>query len=237
MGRSEFRNVEGVGNCEYVLIVFCPRHLCRPLSTTFVTPWSDNSAAAALQIEPDFHLPSCYNVHAPPAPHTKVASFSDETLFFIFYSTPGDVMQELAAQELYVMGVEMGYAEVDGSAYTFCLFSNTSYNRNWRFYRGGLNLWLTKEENVQPTHKDLRAEKGVYVFWDPASWSKVSREFVLAYDALEERSMGMSQAALLAANAAAAQHPSQQQQQQQQGQQGQGQSTPAQQHQGTPGRA
>jgi CCR4-NOT transcription complex subunit 2 len=55
-------------------------------------------------------------------------------------------------------------------------------------------LWLTKEENVQPTHKDLRAEKGVYIFWDPASWSKVSREFVLAYDALEERTVGVNQA-------------------------------------------
>lgn len=49
---------------------------------------------------------------------------------------------------------------------------------------------------MQPTHKDLRAEKGVYIFWDPASWSKVSREFVLAYDALEERTVGVSQAVL-----------------------------------------
>jgi CCR4-NOT transcription complex subunit 2 len=86
------------------------------------------------------------------------------------------------------------------------------YNRNWRFYRGGLNLWLTKEENVQPTHKDLRAEKGVYIFWDPASWSKVSREFVLAYDALEERTVGVNQASMTGNG-----QPQQQQQQQQQG--------------------
>lgn len=76
------------------------------------------------------------------------------------------------------------------------------YNRNWRFYRGGLNLWLTKEPNVQPVHKDSRAEKGVYVFWDPASWAKVHREFVLAYEALEER--GPNSAAEAAAAAAAA---------------------------------
>ncbi|UZJ53419.1 hypothetical protein CBS101457_002739 [Exobasidium rhododendri] len=142
------------------------------LSSSFVTPWSENSTAASLQIEPDFHLPSCYNVQTPPPPQSKVATFSDETLFFIFYSTPRDILQEVAAQEL--------------------------YNRNWRFYRGGLNLWLTKEENVQPTHKDLRAEKGMYIFWDPVSWSKVSREFVLAYDALEERTVGVSQASLAA---------------------------------------
>lgn len=141
-----------------------------------------------MQVEPEFHLPSCYNVQPPPPPQSKIASFSDETLFFIFYSTPRDVLQEVAAQEL--------------------------YNRNWRFYRGGLNLWLTKEENVQPTHKDLRAEKGVYIFWDPASWSKVSREFVLAYDALEERSMGVSPAQMLAAQQQGQAHG-------QQGQQGQ----------------
>lgn len=77
-----------------------PDTLRSPLSTSFVTPWSDNAAAAALQIEPEFHLPSCYNVHAPPAPQSKIASFSDETLFFIFYSAPRDVLQEVAAQEL-----------------------------------------------------------------------------------------------------------------------------------------
>ncbi|MCO5547900.1 hypothetical protein L7F22_001354 [Adiantum nelumboides] len=70
------------------------------LSASFVTPWSDNSAAASLQIEPDFHLPSCYNVQPPPPPQSKVATFSDETLFFIFYSTPRDALQEVAAQEL-----------------------------------------------------------------------------------------------------------------------------------------
>ncbi|PWN38340.1 uncharacterized protein FA14DRAFT_25976 [Meira miltonrushii] len=149
------------------------------LSASFVTPWSDNAAAAALQVEPEFHLPSCYNVQPPPPASSKIASFSDETLFFIFYSTPRDVLQEVAAQEL--------------------------YNRNWRFYRGGLNMWLTKEENVQPTHKDLRAEKGVYIFWDPASWSKISREFVLAYDALEDRSNNVNQAQLLGANSASGQ--------------------------------
>lgn len=164
------------------------------LSASFVTPWSDNAAAAALQVEPEFHLPSCYNVQPPPPASSKIASFSDETLFFIFYSTPRDVLQEVAAQEL--------------------------YNRNWRFYRGGLNMWLTKEENVQPTHKDLRAEKGVYIFWDPASWSKISREFVLAYDALEDRSNNVNQVQLLGNNNAGSVQTGQQASSVQQQQQG-----------------
>lgn len=55
-----------------------------------------------LNIEPEFHLPSCYNVQPPPA-NTKIGNFSDETLFFIFYSQPRDAMQEMAAHELCVL--------------------------------------------------------------------------------------------------------------------------------------
>lgn len=53
-------------------------------------------------VEPEFHLPPCYNVQPPPPGPTKVVAFSDETLFFMFYSSPRDALQEVAAQELYV---------------------------------------------------------------------------------------------------------------------------------------
>lgn len=69
------------------------------LYSSFITPWSDSKTALALNIEPEFHLPSCYNV-VPPAAQTKIGNFSDETLFFIFYSQPRDSMQEMAAHEL-----------------------------------------------------------------------------------------------------------------------------------------
>ena len=68
------------------------------LSSTFMTPWTDSSAAHL--IEPDFHLPTCYNVHPPPPGPAKAVAFSDETLFFMFYSSPRDALQEVAAQEL-----------------------------------------------------------------------------------------------------------------------------------------
>jgi CCR4-NOT transcription complex subunit 2 len=71
---------------------------CRNLYSTFITPWADSSAAHT--VEPDFHLPGCYNVQ-PPAPGPgKAAAFSDETLFFMFYSSPRDALQEIASQEL-----------------------------------------------------------------------------------------------------------------------------------------
>ncbi|WFD35711.1 transcriptional regulator [Malassezia cuniculi] len=123
-----------------------------PLSSSFVTPWSQDPAAAAAQVEPAFHLPSCYNVQPPPPAQSKITSFSDETLFFVFYSTPRDVLQEVAAQELYA--------------------------RNWRYHKG-LHLWLTKEQNTEPIQKTPTYERGTYVFFDPGSWEKVSKSFVL----------------------------------------------------------
>ena len=49
-------------------------------------------------------IPSCYLVPSIPAPATKIASFADETLFYIFYPMPGDRMQDSAARELNVRG-------------------------------------------------------------------------------------------------------------------------------------
>ncbi|KAH0832122.1 hypothetical protein J3R83DRAFT_13031 [Lanmaoa asiatica] len=68
------------------------------LYSTFITPWADQSAARS--VEPDFHLPSCYNVQPPPPGPSKAGAFSDETLFYMFYSSPRDALQEIAAQEL-----------------------------------------------------------------------------------------------------------------------------------------
>jgi CCR4-NOT transcription complex subunit 2 len=73
----------------------------RNLYSTFITPWADQSAAHT--VEPDYHLPGCYNVQPPPPGPNKAAAFSDETLFFMFYSSPRDALQEVAAQELCVL--------------------------------------------------------------------------------------------------------------------------------------
>lgn len=72
------------------------------LYSSFITPWSDSKTVQALNIEPEYHLSSSYNVQPPPA-QSKIGNFSDETLFFIFYSQPKDLMQEMAAHELYVV--------------------------------------------------------------------------------------------------------------------------------------
>lgn len=54
---------------------------------------------------PKFRLPDCYLVtNVQPIEH-KMASFNEETLFWIFYSCPADIKQEWAAIELYVSRV------------------------------------------------------------------------------------------------------------------------------------
>lgn len=73
----------------------------RNIYSNFITPWTGSNAAVG--VEPEFHLPSCYNVQPPPPGPTRVVAFSDETLFFMFYSSPRDALQEVAAQELYVL--------------------------------------------------------------------------------------------------------------------------------------
>ena len=161
-----------------------------PLHSSFITPWSENNMLASSRVEPEFTLPSCYNVQPPPPAQSKIASFSDETLFFIFYSTPRDMLQEVAAQELYA--------------------------RNWRYHKE-LHVWLTKEQNTEPTQKTPTYERGTYVFFDPSLWEKVSKNFHLMYEMLEEKVPSQAQA--LAAQAAAQQAAvaaAQQQQQQQQ---------------------
>jgi len=130
------------------------------ISQSLVTPWSDTVAMAT--VEPDFHLPACYNVQPPPPGPTKAASFSDETLFFMFYSSPRDALQEVAAQEL--------------------------WNRNWRWHKE-LRHWLTKETGTPPSQKIAGGEVGTYTFWDPESWSKERKDMTVLYADLEEKAV------------------------------------------------
>ncbi|KZT37338.1 hypothetical protein SISSUDRAFT_1034149 [Sistotremastrum suecicum HHB10207 ss-3] len=132
--------------------------LQRNLYSSFITPWSDSSAAHS--VEPDFHLPACYSVQPAPIGSSKAAAFSDETLFFMFYSHPRDVAQEVAAQEL--------------------------WNRNWRFHKE-LRVWITKETGTSPSTKHNGSEHGTFTLWDPDNWEKTRKHMHVAYSDLEEK--------------------------------------------------
>ena len=166
----------------------------RSLYSTFITPWADSSAAHS--VEPDFHLPACYNVAPPPPGPTKAAAFSDETLFFMFYSSPRDALQEIAAQELYVASCSLPlpspFPSSTSRIHTFVSIPLTnlvwsSWNRNWRYHKE-LRLWITKETGTPSSTKIPGGEQGTYSYWDIENWEKARKEMTVLYSDLEEKS-------------------------------------------------
>ena len=63
------------------------------------------------------------------------------------------------------------------------------YKRNWRYHKD-LHLWLTKDVGTEPTQKTATYERGSYIFFDPNTWEKVQKEFVLVFEHLETRVSG-----------------------------------------------
>ncbi|OXN22828.1 hypothetical protein CDV57_07516 [Aspergillus fumigatus] len=131
-----------------------------PLHTSFASPFV--ASMSAVPMEQNLSLPACYNVANIQPLQTRIPSFSDETLFYIFYSMPRDIMQELAAEEL------MG--------------------RKWRYHKIE-RCWLTRDETYPgPVDVEPRvSERGVYLIWDPTTWKKIRREFILRYEDLDNR--------------------------------------------------
>ncbi|EEB06027.2 CCR4-Not complex subunit Not2 [Schizosaccharomyces japonicus yFS275] len=129
------------------------------ISLRLSSPWSELSNKKPLN-EPMFKLPSCYKQVNPPPALSKIYQFSDETLFYIFYTMPRDMLQEAAAQEL--------------------------TNRNWRFHKE-LRVWLTPVPGMEVLQRTPQFERGFYLFFDPVHWKRIKKDFLLMYSALEDR--------------------------------------------------
>eukprot|EP01063_Lacrimia_lanifica_P004993 TRINITY_DN12829_c0_g1_i1.p1 TRINITY_DN12829_c0_g1~~TRINITY_DN12829_c0_g1_i1.p1 ORF type:complete len:340 (+),score=89.35 TRINITY_DN12829_c0_g1_i1:78-1097(+) len=167
-----------------------------PVYPTLSCPWSDQPPV----VQPEYRLPACYSLQPPNLRFQMFQRFHLETLFYIFYSMPRDVLQLAAAQEL--------------------------YNREWRFHKVE-KVWLMRAPDTQPSVSTPKYERGNYVAFDPETWRKTKKEdFVLLYDQLENKSTDKDHAAQQAATAQQAQQqqqrpqvPAQQPQQAQQHQQ------------------
>lgn len=130
-----------------------------PLHPTFGSPFVESNSKPV--IPPDFTLPAAYTVTNVPPLHTKMNSFSAETLLAIFYQYPRDIMQEIAASEL--------------------------YNRDWRWHKV-LQQWMMKDPELpQPIRISQKEERGWYLFFDVTNWRRERREFELNYDHLDQR--------------------------------------------------
>lgn len=128
------------------------------LYNSFLSPFADSPSHR----DPEFALPRCYSIQAPMQPPVvKIHCFSEETLFYIFYSMPKDQIQLVAAIEL--------------------------YNRDWRYHKR-LQRWFTRVSATEPVVKTNSYETGSYIYFEPSSWEKLKKEgFTLVYDDLEER--------------------------------------------------
>lgn len=123
-----------------------------PVHSTFAGPW----ATAPIKREPEFQIPPAYLVSPPPKIADKIDLFSDDTLFYIFYTMPKDAMQLQAARTL--------------------------AKREWMYHKE-LKMWLKRAEILSKTNS---SETGAFVFMDTTRWEEVRKEgFTLEYDKLE----------------------------------------------------
>lgn len=137
------------------------------------TPFSNTNS---VRITPDFHLPTAYIVNNVPPLHTRITAFTDDTLFAIFYQFTRDVLQEVAAGEL--------------------------YSRDWRWHKH-MRQWMMKDNTLaQPVRVSERSERGFYIFFDAVNWRRERREFVLNYDDLDQRHGSIGAGVAVAAAAA-----------------------------------
>ncbi|XP_028814070.1 CCR4-NOT transcription complex subunit 2 [Denticeps clupeoides] len=126
----------------------------------FASPW------ASVPCRPqdiDFHVPSEYltNIHIrDKLAAIKLARYGEDLLFYLYYMNGGDLLQLLAAVEL--------------------------FNRDWRYHKEE-RVWITRAPGMEPTLKTNAYERGTYYFFDCLNWRKVAKEFHLEYDKLEER--------------------------------------------------
>jgi len=106
------------------------------LYSSFSSPFAESPANP----EPQYSTPACYLMHPPTLKAEHLGKFQLETLFYMFYSVPRDILQACAAQEL--------------------------YRREWRFH-SELRLWLKPRspQELMQGHPSVQ-----FVYFDVNSW-------------------------------------------------------------------
>ncbi|XP_072915774.1 CCR4-NOT transcription complex subunit 2 isoform X1 [Hemitrygon akajei] len=127
----------------------------------FASPWA---SAPCRPQDIDFHVPSEYltNIHIRDKLATiKLARYGEDLLFYLYYMNGGDVLQLLAAVEL--------------------------FNRDWRYHKEE-RVWITRAPGMEPTVKTNTYERGTYYFFDCLNWRKVAKPLLLTESQMVYRS-------------------------------------------------
>ena len=132
-----------------------------PLLSTYTGPFASPNTHPPRPLDNEYHTPECYTVKKVAPLNQRVNSFSDETLFYMFYSMPRDYMQVLVAQEL--------------------------MERKWRYHIHE-QMWMMRDDSVggYAVSDDKSAEQGYYIWWDKNVWKKVRRAYTLRYADLDD---------------------------------------------------
>jgi CCR4-NOT transcription complex subunit 2 len=106
------------------------------LFPSFSSPFTDTAQVP----EPQFNTPACYMMHPPSLKSEHLSKFQIETLFYMFYAMPKDILQACASQEL--------------------------YRRDWR-YHAELRVWLKPRapQELMQSHPNVQ-----FVFFDSGAW-------------------------------------------------------------------
>lgn len=119
------------------------------LYASFTSPFADHPTVT----EPQFNTPHCYMMHPPTLKSENIAKFQNESLFYMFYMMPRDLMQVIAAQEL--------------------------YRRDWK-YHSELRLWLKPRPPQDLLQSQARSDQNVpFMYFDVNSWEP--RLFTMSY--------------------------------------------------------
>lgn len=130
------------------------------LYPSFAGPWTDQPLKV---YEIDYPVPSEYLVNSSirdKLTQITLKRYHEDTIFFLFYMFPNDMLQIAAAHEL--------------------------YSREWRYHKEE-KVWITRAPGIAPSEKTNSYERGTYYIFDAHLWRRVPREFVLEYDRLESK--------------------------------------------------
>ena len=137
----------------------------QPLLRSYAGPFAPPNAFAPRPLDTDYTIPDCYIVHNVAPIQQRISGFTEDTLFYIFYTSPKDIIQEEVATEL--------------------------MSRKWRFHMKE-KMWLTRDDttsNPMILDKDV-CEQGYYIWWDYRNWKRIRKMYILRYEDLDDHLSG-----------------------------------------------
>jgi len=96
--------------------------------------------------EPDYVLPYCYYMQPPALKTSHLSKFNLETLFYIFYNMPKDVLQLYAAREL--------------------------MNRTWRYSKERALWFMRPADTLMKSNTSSNSTNSSYIYFDFVAWEK-----------------------------------------------------------------